>query len=374
MKKILCGILLTMFTLTASGCQLFIPKNYRAKTDTSTISPSTPDPEESETPFEIPNSSDSEPDEAGTAYKIEDYYPFLADTVYTYEGMGSEFAANTLSVDYIKGNKIQQRIKNSGTELVRIIEKVNGELKIIFSREECYYREDLTSKQPNREEILLKEPLVKGNSWTLDAGRKRTITNVNIDVSTPSGNYKALEVTTEGSNSKTIDYYVLNKGLVKSVFRSDSLEIISSLKEIETNKPLTQKINFYYPNNVSDKLSVIQQEVTFNTNDITKIVLEKQFKNPPSNELIRLMAPKVKINSLYLNNDGMVYVDFTDNFVTEMNLGSGYEGMVLQGIANTLGKYYGIKKVYITLDGKPYSSGHIIMEKGEAFNVELELD
>ena len=65
----------------------------------------------------------------------------------------------------------------------------------------------------------------------------------------------------------------------------------------------------------------------------------------------------------------MVYVDFTKNFVSEMNVGASFESMILQSITNTLGQYYGAK-VYITLEGKPYSSGHISMKKREAFIVD----
>ena len=55
-----------------------------------------------------------------------------------------------------------------------------------------------------------------------------------------------------------------------------------------------------------------------------------------------------------------------------MNAGSGYESMILQCITNTLGIYYGVTKVYLTVEDKPYSSGHIIMKKGQAFIVNLK--
>ena len=65
----------------------------------------------------------------------------------------------------------------------------------------------------------------------------------------------------------------------------------------------------------------------------------------------------------------MVYLDLSKEFTKEMNAGSLYESQILQCITNTLGDYYMVKKVYITVEGKPYSSGHILMKKGEAFNV-----
>ena len=141
------------------------------------------------------------------------------------------------------------------------------------------------------------------------------------------------------------------------------------LKEIRNNEALKMN-NFYYPDSKNDKLSSIKKTLTFKTNDITKMAIEKEFKKVTNDEQLKLLGPNVKINSLYLNKDGMVYVDFTKNFVSEMNVGASFELMILQAITNTLGQYYGVNKVYITLDGKPYSSGHISMKKGEAFTVD----
>lgn len=60
------------------------------------------------------------------------------------------------------------------------------------------------------------------------------------------------------------------------------------------------------------------------------------------------------------------------SLVSEMNAGAAYETMILQCITNTLGIYYGVKKVYLTVEGKPYSSGHIEMKKGVPFIVDLK--
>ncbi|NLM34575.1 MAG: GerMN domain-containing protein [Clostridiales bacterium] len=314
------------------------------------------------------NKSDS--NSLDSPYNIKDYYPMKANTQYIYEGTGNEFASYSLWTDYIKDNKVQLRMENGGTVTSKVIENSNNELKLVFEKEETYYREDFTNKTPNKEEILLKEPLVKGTQWTLPNDEIRTISNVNIEITTPSGSYKALEVTTKGKDSERIDYYVLNVGLVKSVFKSNGTEVVSSLKEIRNNEALKNEITFYYPDSKNDKLSSIKKTLTFKTNDITKMAIEKEFKKVTNDEQLKLLGPNVKINSLYLNKDGMVYVDFTKNFVSEMNVGASFELMILQAITNTLGQYYGVNKVYITLDGKPYSSGHISMKKGEAFTVD----
>ena len=46
-----------------------------------------------------------------------------------------------------------------------------------------------------------------------------------------------------------------------------------------------------------------------------------------------------------------------------MNAGSGGENLILQSIVNTFGNYYGVEKVCLTVDNKPYESGHIVLEK-----------
>ena len=300
---------------------------------------------------------------------IKDYFSFSENSEYVYEGKGNEYASYNVLVDFLTGNSVQLRTNNGGTEMVKVLENKDGMLTMLLSRDECYYRENLTKSPVNKEEILLKEPLIKGTSWTLSDNRKRYISNVDVEVTTPLGKYKTLEVTTQNKEDKTLDYYAANVGLVKSVFVAESGEVSSSLSKINKNTPLTQTVKFYYPNANDDKLYFVNKKLSFNTNDITKINFEKAFKDVPKGDFGKVLGPSVKIKSLYLNKDNVVYVDFTKEFLSEMNAGSGYEGMILQCITNTLGAYYGVDKVYITVENSPYSSGHIMMKKGEAFTV-----
>lgn len=301
--------------------------------------------------------------------KIDAYYPFSADVKYNYQGEGNEYAAFTQYVDYISGNKIQLRINNGGTETVKVIENKNGQLTLVYVLNECYYRENFTSKAANKNEILLKEPLLTGTSWTLSDGTKRSITNMEAEITAASVTYKCIEVTTEYKDNTQKDYYAKNVGLVKTVSESKTYKVSSTLKKIDKNVSLTQNVKFYYPNINDDKLHTADQKLTFKTNDITKKKFEEYFKKSPNSTLGILISKNTTIKSLYLNKDGMLYADFSKQLVSEMNAGSGYEAMILHSITNTLGNYYNVKKVYITVEGAPYSSGHILMKKGEAFTV-----
>lgn len=310
----------------------------------------------------------NEVDQQVSKYSIKDFYPFKENIKYIYEDKGKDSSTSSVYIDYLKGDTIQLRFTSNGTSKVKVLEYKNEELKIINSKSECNFREDLTAKHEENEEILLKEPLVKGSSWTLPDGRKRYISNTEVSITTPYGSLKALEVTTENNDSKDTDYYALNIGLVKTVYHLNGKELSSSISKLQENTTLQQNIKFYFPDVKNNKIFYSTRTISFKTNDITKMYIEKNFKDVPK-ELGKLLGQDAKIKSLYLGKDNIVYVDFSKELTAEMNAGSGYENMILQCIANTLGNYYNTDKVYITIENAPYSSGHIVMKKGETFSV-----
>ncbi|MBC2579097.1 GerMN domain-containing protein [Clostridium sp. DJ247] len=304
--------------------------------------------------------------------EIKDYFPIKNNVRYTYQGKGNEYASYNVYIDYTSEGKVQQRVDNGGTVTAKVMELKDGKLTKLLSREEAYYRENLLGAKGDEEEILLMEPLAKGTTWTLKDSRVRTITSTSVDITTPSGSYKAIEVETKGPKDKTIDYYAKNVGLIKSVFISGESEIISSLSKIEENASLVQRISFFYPNINDDKIYYKNKDISFKTNDITKQVLETAYKEPVNNNLGKVFSKNTKINSLYLNKDNAVYIDLNSAFLNDMNGGSGYEQMILKSIANTFGKYYNSQKVILTIDNKLYQSGHIAMKKGECIKVKYE--
>jgi hypothetical protein len=318
-----------------------------------------------------PTKAEEEPDITDEAATIKDYFPFYKNTRYIYEGEGNEYAGYVSYSDFTTENRIQLRTNNGGTETVKVLEYKNGELTTLFSRDECYYRDNFIETNENKGEILLKEPLTLGTEWTLKDGSKRYISNVNIEIETPAGTFKALEVTTEGDNEKRLDYYAYQVGLVQTSFITPDLTIKSLLSKIEEEVPVVQTVKFYYPN--ADDVSIYSEykELSFYTNDITSILLEQGIKELTNDKYDPIISTNTKINSLYLNNN-IVCVDFSKDLISDMKAGAGYEGLILQCITNTLGAYYGVNEVYITVDGNPYESGHILMKEGETFKVNME--
>ena len=302
------------------------------------------------------------------ALNIEDYFPLTENTKYTYEGEGNEFASYTVYIDYLKDNRIQTRTNNGGSELVRVLELGDNQLTELFSRGETYFRENFADDEYSSGKVLLKEPLEEGNNWSSGENLKTTITSINKEVVTPEGNVEAIEVTTEGPQGTTIEYYAKDKGLVKVINKGEGYEVTSTLSSIENNVPLIQTVTLFYPDIDGTNLSSVDVQVSFNTNDEPKDIIEKTVKDLSVYEMI---SPNTKINELYFDkDDNSVHIDLSKEFVAEMNAGAGFEGMILKSLANTLGTYYGVQNIYLTIDKGPYESGHILLKEGEPLTVD----
>ncbi|MBU3157144.1 GerMN domain-containing protein [Clostridium estertheticum] len=354
MRKSIRILLVIVAFVLLTGC-------YKGSTVKSTIS--------NNTSITTPKACNSKL--TSRAANIGDYYPFEKGIKYMYTGAGNEYNTYSVYVDYLIGNREQIIVNNGGTEAIKVLENKDGELRLISSKNEIYYRENFTYQINNNPEILLKQPLIKGTSWALKDGSKRTITNVKVAIKTPLASYECLEVTTVRKENTTKDYYAANIGLVKTMYANNG-KVTSSLSKIEKKVPLVQTVKFYYPNGENSMNYVTDKKLSFNTNDITKKIFENYLREVPNNNVGKLISDNTKIKSLYLNKDNMVYLDFSKEFTQEMNAYSAYENQILQCITNTFADYYMVKKVYITVEGKPYSSGHISMKKGEAFIVDYK--
>lgn len=295
---------------------------------------------------------------------IKDYYPIKDNVKYIYEGKGNEYASYEVYIDYTDEYKIQQRINNGGTQIVKIIDIDNGRVTQLSISGETYYRENLFEKEADKLEVILMEPLIIGTTWVSEDSSVSTITGISIDVITPSGSYKAIEVATEKDGSKTINYYAKNIGLVKSISIYGEEEISSTLSKIENDVPLVQNINFYYPNFDNNKIYYKSKALSFKTNDITKDILLFSYKETP-NDVDTVFTKNVSINNLQLGTDGIIYLDLNRDFLDEMSKDILRESSILQSIANTFCQYYNTNKLILTIDNEPYKSDRIEMQTGE---------
>ncbi len=303
----------------------------------------------------------SEPDN-GQGVSIEDYYPIMENTKYSYTGEGNEYAAYTVFIDYISNSRIQNRTNNGGTETVNVLEIKDDQLTLLYSRSETYFRQNFLNNEYGEGKVLLKAPFKEGNSWAYDESTTATITNLSKEVVTTLGNYQTIEVSLEGEQGKTVNYYAKDVGLVKTIAIGEGYEVSSTLSSIENNIPLLQTVTLFYPN-IDGSIDSIDVQIEFKTNDEPKDIIENIIKDL---SVYEVLSPNTIINELYFNEEeNSVHIDLSEDFVTEMNAGASFENLILQSLTNTLGNYYGVSEVYITIDGGRYESGHIIIEEGE---------
>jgi cysteine synthase A len=185
---------------------------------------------------------------------------------------------------------------------------------------------------------------------------------------TYNGDYvdEIVTVTLESDKGKTVNYYAKDVGLVKTVSSGEGYEVSSTLSSVEKNVPLIQTITLFYPN-AEASIDAVDVQIEFNTNDEHLDVIEKVVKDLSLHELL---SPNTKINELYFNEEeNSVHIDLSEDFIREMNAGASFEAAMLQSLANTLGNYYGVGEVYLTIDGGPYESGHILIREGEPLTV-----
>ncbi|MDD4189108.1 MAG: GerMN domain-containing protein [Eubacteriales bacterium] len=356
MKKLLLALFI--FTVLLSACS---GNNGWTSTSASTAPPTT---------TTAPPTTTTAPLEQSKAV---DYFPFTADVHKKFKGDGNEYAQFDSYVDYIKGNMIQIREMNGGSVSVHTYRLEEEAVISVYFQGEVYYRHDFTGIQ-GVEDIVIKEPIAVGTTWTLSDGSVRSISAIDKSLALPAGDYTTLEITTTSATSVIKDYYAKDIGLVKTEFSmpGDANVISSSLELYETDKPFSQTVTFYFPDFAHERLVFEEREIVLKTNEDILPRLEAQLKDHPGgSDISNVLSDGAKVLGIEPDEaNGILTVDFSSELISEMIAGANFEGMLIQCIANTFGDYYQKEKVVITLEGNLYESGHFMLGEGEYFSVD----
>lgn len=133
-----------------------------------------------------------------------------------------------------------------------------------------------------------------------------------------------------------------------------------------------EDVNLYYYDVITDKIIYINKTITIEGKAVGT-ALVNALKESPNSDISPSIADEITLKSAKLDKENdTISLDFSANFISAQNLGSGAESKTLTAICNTFGDYYDVNNVIITIEGNTYSSGHILMNDGEAFKVNLE--
>ncbi|SEI53126.1 Sporulation and spore germination [Alkalibacterium gilvum] len=377
MRRLLSSFLVT--TLFLSGCGLF------GESDTETDSENAVNSDENlsdesgsdEPSDEATDEENSEDDEAEIDQDLTVWFPKLENTLLDYKGDGNEFAPFTRYPQFVKEDSLQMVESTAGTDVVTVYNYSDDEIKESFVRAETYFREDfvdtgLESEQGNFQ-IILQKPLELGHSWESPDGSTSEITDVSVNKDLPLGSIEAIEVTRQyENNSETIDYYGKDIGLIEQIFKSDddTITVTSTLSTQAADTPEAFPITVYSIDDQALGLDKSTVTMELETNEPARLAMAEILKGQtPDTEESQILKESTEINFMYLRQDGVVHVDFSTD-LSAMNAGSGIEAMTLQGIVNTIGDYYHVDEVLLTLDNEPYESGHILLNEGETWPVD----
>ncbi|MGO1475588.1 GerMN domain-containing protein [Alkalibacterium gilvum] len=377
MRRLLSSFLVT--TLFLSGCGLF------GESDTETDSENAVNSDENlsdesgsdEPSDEATDEENSEDDEAEIDQDLTVWFPKLENTLLDYKGDGNEFAPFTRYPQFVKDDTLQMVESTAGTDVVTVYNYSDDEIKESFVRAGTYFREDfvdtgLESEQGNFQ-IILQKPLELGHSWESPDGSTSEITDVSVNKDLPLGSIEAIEVTRQyENNSETIDYYGKDIGLIEQIFKSDddTITVTSTLSTQAADTSEAFPITVYSIDDQALGLDKSTVTMELETNEPARLAMAEILKGQtPDTEESQILKESTEINFMYLRQDGVVHVDFSTD-LSAMNAGSGIEAMTLQGIVNTIGDYYHVDEVLLTLDNEPYESGHILLNEGETWPVD----
>lgn len=293
---------------------------------------------------------------------INDYFPIQENIKYIYK-LDNENMYYEVSSDYTEKDMIQLRSKENDGIKIYVLSVNDGKATNLLIADEVFFRENMLNLiQESHEnipgDILLMEPIEEGTSWNLSDTTLRKITNVNSKVETPIGVYDSIEVTTESQSEKRMDYYAKGIGLVKSVTETKDKVSTIVIDEINMNSPLTESMSLYYPDFNKMKISRKTEDVKFWTNDNTETVFTDFYKEALSKKY-SVLPKDVKLQSIKLNADGILDIDFNMPISYGSEMKALHEGMILQSIVNAFTKFYQVNSVNFSINNNTYISDNI---------------
>lgn len=165
---------------------------------------------------------------------IKDVYPLNEGDYWKFAGEGNEYAGFEQKVLYREGNKVQLKVTNQGSSVGMVYEYKDGKLCVVYSREDFNDDENLLDNDNELEQVILAEPIKKGNSWESE-NKIFKITSLNEKVKTPAGEFEnciKIVITAEDEPVNNI-YYKPGLGLIKQEYIGEDYSVVSSLEEYE---------------------------------------------------------------------------------------------------------------------------------------------
>ena len=326
-----------------------------------------------------PSPSEEPGDESEAVNELEQWLPKTPNVERIYTGEGSEFAEFTTYPQFIHEDTVQIKHQNPGITTYSIYEYREDRIVETFTHHGGLMRDDFanTAKTSDSEgeEIILKVPIEVGTQWEDREGQTVEITATDLELAAPNGTVPGIEVTTttidqDGHEGKIYRYYGKDIGLVKEVIELSSDAEMTVTSTLTEYKPDTvEKIPFtLYALDYETLYQAIEieMELELKTNDPIRLALTDKLKEELDSEGTNLLPNDATINFMYLDDNNVVHVDFSEELATNIQAGASSESEILQRIVDTIANLYHAEAVNLSLDGGAYNKGgHVHIDKDQ---------
>lgn len=318
-------------------------------------------------------------DKSEAVNELEQWLPKTPNVERIYTGEGSEFAEFTTYPQFIHENTVQIKHQNPGITTYSIYEYREDSIVEISTHHGSLMRDDFanTAKTSDSEgeEIILKVPIEVGTQWEDREGQTVEITATDLELAAPNGTVPGIEVTTttidqDGHEGKIYRYYGKDIGLVKEVIELSSDAEMTVTSTLTEYKPDTvEKIPFTLyalDYETLDQAIEIEMKLELKTNDPIRLALTDKLKEELDSEGTNLLPNDATINFMYLDDNNVVHVDFSEELATNIQAGASSESEILQRIVDTIANLYHAEAVNLSLDGGAYNKGgHVHIDKDQ---------
>ncbi len=165
-------------------------------------------------------------------------------------------------------------------------------------------------------------------------------------------------------------YTGLRGELPEGYFQTYFDDVIEYDNTTQNNNEIVSSYRLYYYDVNLDGIVYITKDLTVIGGGVVTALVEA-LKTSPDSNVFTTLPPTTGVSSAKLDRDNdILTVNLNKDYYDILSsVGSSSESGLLDSLALTLGYNYGVTKIIINIDNKPYSGSHIQLEAGEYIDI-----
>lgn len=330
------------------------------------------------------NGEDEIQEETELSINVADYFPIIEDTLYLYSSSQNDWIWYP---QFTTEDQMQVMNRRDNMTTVTVYTYFDEQIEETFIRSDTHFRDnfietELVSTEENLN-IVLQAPIEEGHEWENPSGAISEIIEVGSEIETGAGEFETIHVArTEPDGEIVHSYFAEGVGLVFQVVEtSSSIESEYTLNSIDEGVPEpdhTVPIFTYdyveLEPEEGEEATLFQHEIPVElyTNDPIRFTI-MDLLSEERDDLVgwRSLLETGEINYMYMTDEGIPHVDFSEGTTRDMTGGSSSEHLNIYTLTYMVGAYYNVDEIIFTVEGETWSSSHIIYDSE---NVTLDFE